>query len=171
MVISVVASALHVSIPLAVVAAGLLLSTQSFEKDGTVEYTKYLEQIWGVMDELLNTILFVMIGLQMVIMKFSPVFLWVGLAAIIILLLARALSIFFPVMFVRRSLSLDYNSITILTWGGLRGGISVAMALSLPASAYRDLILTGCFCIVVFSIVIQGLTLNKVVNRLVANTA
>ncbi|KLT64355.1 sodium:proton antiporter [Pedobacter sp. BMA] len=171
MVISVVAGILHVSIPLAVVAAGLLLSSSSLEKHGTTDYNVYLEKIWSLMDELLNTILFVMIGLQMVIMKFDLIFLWIGLAAIVILLLARALSIVFPVITVRRSLKLDYNSITILTWGGLRGGISVAMALSLPASPYRDLILTGCFCIVVFSIVVQGLSLNAVVNRLVTKPA
>ena len=167
MVISVFAGILHVSIPLAVVAAGLFLSSRSFQKDGTAEYNVYLEKIWGLADELLNTILFVMIGLQMVVMKFNSIFLWVGLVAIVILLLARALSIVFPIALVRRSLKLDYNSITILTWGGLRGGISVAMALSLPASPFRDLILTGCFCIVVFSIVFQGLTLNGVVNKLV----
>ncbi|MCX2475327.1 sodium:proton antiporter [Pedobacter sp. MC2016-05] len=169
MSISVIAGILHVSIPLAVVAAGLLLSSKPFFKQGTPDYNKYLEKIWGLMDELLNTILFVMVGLQMVLMKFSMVFLWVGLGAILILLLARALSIVLPVIFVRRSLRLNYNSITILTWGGLRGGISIAMALSIPASSYRDLILTGCFCIVVFSIIVQGLTLNTLVNRLISD--
>ncbi|UKT64953.1 cation:proton antiporter [Pedobacter mucosus] len=167
MVISVISGILHVSIPLAVVAAGLLLSSKSISKEETSEFNQYLEKIWSLMDELLNTILFVMIGLQMVIMKFNLAFLWIGLAGIVILLLARALSIIAPVILVRRSLKLDYSSITILTWGGLRGGISVAMALSLPPSSYRDMILSGCFVIVVFSIIVQGLTLNPLVNKLV----
>lgn len=131
----------------------------------------YLERIWKLLDDLLNTVLFVLIGLQMVTVSFHASYFIVGALAILLLLVARAISIFLPVALVRRSLRIKYNSILILTWGGLRGGISVALALSQPNSPYRDLILTGSFFIVVFSVLVQGLTLNKVVNRLVSDNA
>jgi len=164
--ISVIGNLLHVSIPLAVVAAGLLVGSRSFSKDPSHSAEEYLNRVWGLMDELLNTILFVLIGLQMVVVPFSVNYLFIGLFAIVTLLIARLMSIFMPVFLLRRSLRLQYNSIFILTWGGLRGGISVALALSLPLSPYREIILAGCFFVVVFSIVFQGLTLNKVVDRL-----
>lgn len=165
--ISVIAGLLHVSIPLAVVAAGLLIGSRNFSRDAAHPANQYLEKVWQLIDELLNTILFVLIGLQMVSMSFPLNYFLTGLVAIVLLLLSRLLSIFLPVVFLRRSLHLQYNSIFILTWGGLRGGISVALALSLPESPYRELILTSSFVIVVFSILVQGLTLNKVVNKLI----
>ncbi|TWR30964.1 sodium:proton antiporter [Mucilaginibacter pallidiroseus] len=167
MVITAVGAALHVSIPLAEVAAGLLVGSRSFSKRTDFKVEEVLGKIWGLMDDVLNTILFVMIGLQMVTITFSDNYILIGVIGILALLLARALSIFLPVVFLRRSLNMEYNSILILTWGGLRGGISVALALSLPGSPYRELILAGSFFIVVFSVVVQGLTLNKVVNKLV----
>lgn len=165
--ISVIGGLLHVSIPLAVVAAGLLVGSRSFSKTTELPANEYLERVWKLLDELLNTILFVMIGLQMVTIAFTMNHFWIGIAATAILLVARALSIIMPVALLRRSLKLAYNSIIILTWGGLRGGISVALALSLPRSNFRDMILAGSFCIVIFSVVVQGLTLNRVVNKLV----
>jgi CPA1 family monovalent cation:H+ antiporter len=165
--LSFLAGMLHVSIPLAAVAAGLVVGSNPLSKTDDQETDAYLERIWKLLDDLLNTVLFVLIGLQMVTVSFHASYLLVGALAILILLIARAISIFLPVALVRRSLRLKYNSILILTWGGLRGGISVALALSQPASPYRELILTGSFFIVVFSVVVQGLTLNKVVNRLI----
>jgi CPA1 family monovalent cation:H+ antiporter len=167
MIISAVGSFLHVSIPLAVVAAGLLIGSNPFSKDEESKVDEYLEQIWKLFDELLNTILFVLIGLQMVSVSFVSAYFLAGGLAILILLAARLLSIFLPIILLRRTLRIQYNSMLILTWGGLRGGISVALALSLPLSPYRELILTASFCIVVFSIIVQGLTLNKVVNKLI----
>jgi CPA1 family monovalent cation:H+ antiporter len=164
--ISAVASAMHVSAPLAVVAAGLLIGSHCFNRNEAIPQIEYLEKVWSLMDELLNTILFVLIGLQMVTITFSINYLLVGGLSIIILLIARALSIMLPIMFLRRRLLVKYNSILILTWGGLRGGISVALALSLPDSPYRGIILASSFFVVVFSIVVQGLTLNKVVDKL-----
>jgi CPA1 family monovalent cation:H+ antiporter len=167
MIISAVGSLLHVSIPLAVVAAGLLIGSNPFSKDVDSKVDEYLEQIWKLFDELLNTILFVLIGLQMVSVSFISTYFIAGGLAILILLGARMLSICLPIILLRRTLRIKYNSILILTWGGLRGGISVALALSLPLSPYRELILTASFCIVVFYNIVQGLTLNKVVNKLI----
>jgi CPA1 family monovalent cation:H+ antiporter len=169
MCISVVGSLIHVSIPLAVVAAGLLVGSHPFrKKTASVALSDYLEKIWKLTDDVLNTILFVLIGLQMVAVTFSLDYLWVGLIAIVSMLLARAASIVLPIVFLRRTLNVQYNSVVILTWGGLRGGISVALALSLPPSPYRELILTASFIIVIFSVVIQGLTLNKVVDKVIS---
>jgi len=166
MIISLVGSMLHVSIPLAVVAAGLLIGSKPFSDNAESRLDEYLQGIWGLLDELLNTVLFVLIGLQLVMVSFSLDYFIAGAFAIVILLIARMLSIVLPIAFLRRSLHIQYNSVGILTWGGLRGGISVALALSLPPSPYRELILTASFCVVVFSIFVQGLTLNKVVTRL-----
>ena len=163
--ISVAATYLHVSIPLAVVAAGLLIGTCPFGREPSLHLNQYLDRIWSLTDDLLNTILFVLIGLQMVSVTFSVGYFWIGIVAIIILLIARAVSIILPVVFLRRTIKIKYNSILVLTWGGLWGGISIALALSLPASPYRELILTCSFFIVVFSVIVQGLTLNRLVEK------
>ncbi|WP_345332762.1 sodium:proton antiporter [Mucilaginibacter defluvii] len=167
--IAAIAGIFHVSAPLAVVAAGLLIGSHSFNQHESISHSENLERIWSLADELLNTVLFVLIGLQLVSIAVRPDYLLIGVAAIVILLAARALSIVLPIAFLRRTLSLQYSSVAILTWGGLRGGISVALALSLPDSPYKPLILTAGFVIVVFSIVVQGLTLNKFINMLVKN--
>jgi CPA1 family monovalent cation:H+ antiporter len=168
--IAAIAGLTHVSAPLAVVAAGLIIGSHSFKRNEAIAGGEDLERVWSLADELLNTILFVLIGLQLVSIVVRPDNLLIGAAAIIILLVARMLSIVLPIVFLRRTLSLKYSSVAILTWGGLRGGISVALALSLPDSPYKTLILTACFVIVVFSIVVQGLTLNKFINLLLGNS-
>ncbi|MCD8741021.1 sodium:proton antiporter [Mucilaginibacter roseus] len=169
--IAAIAGIFHVSAPLAVVAAGLLIGSHSFNRHESISQSEDLERIWSLADELLNTVLFVLIGLQLVAIAVRPDYLLIGVAAIVILLVARMLSIVLPVAFLRRTLALEYSSVAILTWGGLRGGISVALALSLPDSPYKPLILTAGFVIVVFSIVAQGLTLNKFINILVKKPA
>lgn len=158
--ISLVAGKLHASVPLAVVAAGLVLGTKDFGPRNRAH--KLLVDIWKLLDEVLNTILFVMIGLQLVVLPFLNQYWMIGLISIVCILVARLASIYLPaVVFVRNA---SAGNLMILTWAGLRGGISVAMALSLPASPYRELILGACYFIVVFSVIVQGLTLTKVVN-------
>lgn len=166
--ISVVGALLHVSIPLAAVTAGLMLSNMKLgEQTSSVHLKEMLDKIWGLIDDLLNTILFVMIGLQIVIIPFFSDYWLVSLLSIVFVLVARGLSIAIPTILLRRSLNIDFKKQGILIWAGLRGGISVALALSLPESPYKALLVSASYLIVIFSVVVQGLTLNKVVNRLV----
>ena len=162
--ISVLAADLHLSIPLAVVSAGLFAGNQSINFDSSEHSHQALEKFWQLIDEMLNTILFVMIGLQMVDLPYLDHYWLTGAVAIIIILIARWFSIMLPLTFLRRSLNINYSSVNILTWAGLRGGISIALALSLPFTPYKHIILSGSYFIVIFSIIVQGLTLNKVID-------
>ncbi|GEP88667.1 sodium/proton antiporter, CPA1 family (TC 2.A.36) [Chitinophaga terrae (ex Kim and Jung 2007)] len=165
MVISVLGAMLHVSIPLAAVSAGLILGNTSLGARQSEEMQHYFHNVWSLIDELLNTILFVMIGLQIVIMPYFSHYWLIGLLATLFVLIARALSITVPAAVLKRTLDMNYNSIAILVWAGLRGGISVALALSLPDSPYKETILSASYFVVLFSIIVQGLTLKKVVDR------
>ena len=165
--ISVLANKFHFSIPLAEIAAGLLVGNLSFGKDPSGRMNEFLERFWTLIDELLNTILFVMIGLQIVMMPFLSAYWLVCMAAILVITIARILSVFVPIVFLRRTLDINYNNIGILTWAGVRGGISIALALSIPNNQYKEIIVAGCYFIVIFSIVVQGLTLKKVANYFV----
>ncbi|SDT26751.1 sodium/proton antiporter, CPA1 family [Mucilaginibacter mallensis] len=154
----------HLSVPLAVVSAGLFAGNSSINKDDTENTHHTLESFWELIDEMLNTVLFMMIGLQMLIIPYLDHYWLIGGIAIILLLIARWLSIMLPLTFLRRSLKVNYSSVNILTWAGLRGGVSIALALSLPASPYKYIILAGSYFIVIFSIIVQGLTLNKLID-------
>ncbi|SFW64648.1 cation:proton antiporter [Chitinophaga sancti] len=167
MMISIMGGLLHVSIPLAAVAAGLILGSSSIGAKSNKELQDYLHRFWELIDELLNIILFVMIGLQIVVLPFIGHYWFIGLVAVLFVLIARGVSIAVPSMIMRRSLKTNFNNTAILVWAGLRGGISVALALSLPESPYKKLILSASYIIVVFSVIVQGLTLNRVVNRFV----
>jgi len=158
--ISVIATKIHASVPLSAVTAGLVIGNLNFGKDHPAE--KYLSQIWQLVDEVLNTILFVMIGLQLVLLPFLNNYWEIGLLSILIILISRLISVSIPAFF--RLRKLNFGNLSILTWAGLRGGISVAMALSLPPSQYREVILSCCYFIVLFSVIGQGLTLTKVVD-------
>lgn len=165
MVISVLGAMLHVSIPLAAVSAGLILGNTSLGIRQSEEMQHYFHNVWSLIDELLNTILFVMIGLQIVVMPYFSHYWLIGLLATLFVLIARALSITIPAAVLKRTLNMNYKSISILVWAGLRGGISVALALSLPDSPYKETILSASYFVVLFSIIIQGLTLKKVVDK------
>jgi CPA1 family monovalent cation:H+ antiporter len=159
--ISVVAHELHASIPLAAVSAGLIVGNRSLDKKQASD--RFLSRIWQLLDEVLNTILFVMIGLQLIIMPFLNNYWLAGILSILIILIARLISVTLPVIFQLHKV--NFSILFILTWAGLRGGISVAMALSLFNSPHREIIIASCYFIVIFSIIIQGLTLNKVVKK------
>ncbi len=160
------AAFLHFSGPLAMVAAGLLIGNERFRTTSMSATTElYVDKFWELMDMLLNAILFVLIGLELVALTFSGSYLLAGILAIPIVLLARYLSLAPPVALFSRQLDFAPRTSLIMTWGGLRGGISIALALSLPTFVPRDLFITMTYAIVVFSIIVQGLTVGTLVRK------
>ncbi len=159
--ISLIAEQFSASVPLAAITSGLVVGNKSFGKN--TDSQKFLSQIWQLIDEVLNTILFVMIGLQLILLPFIKNYWLIGILSIFIILIARFLSVTLPALFLLGKKT-KRNNLFILTWAGLRGGISVAMALSLPSSHYKEIILSVCYLIVIFSVIVQGLTLNKLVE-------
>lgn len=158
------ASSMHLSGPIAIVVSGLIVGNHG-RLFGMSEKTRdHLDNFWELVDGILNSVLFVLIGLEILIITFQPNALLAGFAMIPLVLGARFLSVSVPVFLLRFRRSFSPNIIKILTWGGLRGGISVALALSLPADAPRDAILTFTYMVVVFSILVQGLTLGRLIK-------
>ncbi|HJU06330.1 MAG TPA: sodium:proton antiporter [Nitrospiraceae bacterium] len=149
--------------PIAVVVAGLVIG--NYSRSAIADPARdYVAMFWELLDELLNAVLFVLIGLEMLALSFKPHYLQAGLIAIPIVLLARFLSVGAPVRMFRLTHQFSRRATLILTWGGLRGGISVALALSLPEGEARDAVLTITYIVVVFSILVQGLTLGKMIE-------
>ncbi len=161
---------LHLSAPLAVVVAGLFVGNRGRAFAMTEKTREHVDTFWELVDEILNVVLFLLIGLELLVLPIERGWLVAGLLAIPIVLSARWLSVAGIVGPLRRITSQSKGAISVLTWGGLRGGISVAMALSLPASDSRSLILTLTYFVVVFSIVVQGLTLGRVVRSTSGST-
>jgi CPA1 family monovalent cation:H+ antiporter len=160
------AGRLHISGPLAMVVAGLITGNKT-KYEALSERTKdYLGKFWELVDEILNAVLFLFIGLEMLIIRVDSLILLIGGVCILICLLARWLSVSLPVSLMRYRLHFEKNAITILTWGGLRGGISIAMALSLGREMHRNEFVSITYIIVLFSILVQGLTIGKIARRL-----
>jgi len=157
---------LHISGPLAMVVAGIVTGNKSLEK-GTSDVTRdYIDKFWEMMDEVLNAILFLLIGFEMLIIPFNQTLFWLGCVTIVIVLLARFVSVAMPIAVLRFGKAFERNAIPILTWGGLRGGISVALALSLPKSSYSEVFVSITYIVVLFSIIVQGLTIGKFAKKL-----
>ena len=157
---------LHTSGPIAIVVAGLLTGSVLRKHAMSDQTRQSVDDFWELIDEILNVILFALIGLEVLIIPFELQWLWAGLALIPIIVLARVIAVGLPVQLIRLKRTLAPNLVKILAWGGLRGGISVALALSLPAGEPRDLILFLTYIIVVFSIVVQGLTIGPFIKKL-----
>jgi len=158
------ADALHLSAPIAVVVAGLFVGNQGRAFAMTEKTREHVDTFWELVDEILNVVLFLLIGLELLVLRIERGWLLAGVLAIPIVLSARWLSvagIIGPLGWVKAQ---SKGAISLLTWGGLRGGISVAMALSLPASASRSLVLTLTYFVVVFSILVQSLTVGRVIR-------
>jgi len=159
---------LGLSAPLAMVVAGLIVGNDTVRDSAMSDLTEqYVDKFWELMDIMLNAILFVLIGLELLIVDFNPNFRIAGIACIVIVLLSRYVSLFLPVMFFKKRLEFVPHTTTIMTWGGLRGGISIALALSLPETMNRDLFITVTYAVVIFSIIVQGLTVGKLASRLI----
>ncbi|MBW2506407.1 MAG: sodium:proton antiporter [Deltaproteobacteria bacterium] len=159
------AEALHFSAPIAIVVAGLLIGNHGRQFAMSDMTRVHLDKFWELIDEVLNAVLFVLIGLEVMVISFSYSILLAGALAVLIVLAARFISVSVPILMLKKIRTFSPNVIKILTWGGLRGGISVALALSLPAGEQRQLILAITYCVVIFSILVQGLTIGKVVSR------
>lgn len=159
---------LHVSGLLAVVVAGIVTGNKSME-EGMSDITRdYLKKFWEMVDEALNAILFLLIGFEMLIIHFNRALFGLGGIAILVVLLARFVSVAIPIALLKWAKPFEKNAIQILTWGGLRGGISVALALSLPKSAFSETFVSITYVVVLFSIIVQGLTIGTVARKLVA---
>ena len=160
------AQALHVSGPLAMVVAGLLIGNRGRALAMSEKTIQHLDSFWELSDEFLNSVLFVMIGIEVLIIDLAPGFLVAGLVSISMVLAARFISVGVPVQLLKSFRGFSPHAIKILTWSGLRGGISVALALSLPPGEIRDLLVAVTYVVVTFSIVVQGLTVGWVARKL-----
>jgi CPA1 family monovalent cation:H+ antiporter len=160
------AEKLQLSAPIAIVVAGLLIGNHGKLLPMPERTREHLDTFWVLIDEILNAVLFVLIGLEMLVLVFREQHLVAGLIAIPIVLLARFLTVGLPITLMRRYRNFSPNAVKIITWGGLRGGFSIALALSLPAGEVRDTLVAITYIVVVFSILVQGLTIGRLIKRL-----
>lgn len=156
------AESIHVSAPIAIVVAGLFIGNQGRTLAMSDNTRERLDDFWELIDEILNAILFLLIGVELLILTFTNQFMIAGLLAIPVVLLARFICVGVPIKIMRKFRKFSPYATTILTWGGLRGGISVALALSIPENPAREPLLVITYFVVVFSILVQGLTIKKV---------
>lgn len=154
------ADVLHVSGPLAMIVAGIVTGNTGKHHAMSETTREYLDKFWELVDEIMNAILFLLIGLQVLVIPTSASLIITGIITIGVVLLARWISVALPVTLLRRNIKFEKHAIAILTWGGLRGGLSVAMALSLPAEMFRSQFVAVTYIVVIFSIVVQGLTIK-----------
>lgn len=159
------ATAMHISGPIAMVVAGLLIGNQGrlfAMSDGTREH---LDSFWELIDEILNAVLFLLIGLEVLVLVYHTEYFLAALAIIPVVLLSRFISVGIPVKIMKQVRSFSPGVTRLMTWGGLRGGISVALALSLPQGEEREVILAVTYAVVIFSILVQGLTLGSLAKQ------
>ena len=158
---------LHMSGPIAMVVAGLLIGNKGMKYAVSATTRDYIKKFWSLIDEILNSVLFLLIGLEVLLIAKLVDHIGVALLLIPVTLIARWFSVFVPISILSRWRSFTKGAIPILTWGGLRGGIAVALALSLPVNEYKPTILTITYAVVLFSIIVQGLTIKPLVERIV----
>ena len=171
--VSVVATRYHLSGPLGVVILGLYLNKHIKEKDGNGESElamgDYVYKFWHLLDETLNAILFILIGLEIILIfnDFNLIYLFISVIVIFLVVLARYIGVSIPILILSKIKSFDENTAKIITWGGLRGGLSIALALNLPDDMgdVKSLILILTYAVVLFTILVQGLTMEKIVKK------
>ena len=156
---------LHVSAPIMAVCAGLLIGDIGARHGMSEETRKYVDAFWKLIDEILNAVLFLMIGFEVFVVAFEFDLLASGMLAIALALLGRFVAVAVPVLMLKPFGNFSAGVITIMTWGGLKGGISVALAWSLPDGEWKPLILTATYVVVVFSIIVKGLTVTRLAER------
>ena len=169
--VAVVSTRLHFSAPLGVVVLGLFLNQSSKEEEGSEKAMgDYVYKFWHLLDETLNAILFILIGLEIIILfrDFNPIYIILSVITIIVVVLSRGIGVFVPIKILSFFKTFEKNTAMIITWGGLRGGLSIALALNLPDTLGdgKSLILILTYAVVLFTILVQGLSMNKIVKSL-----
>jgi CPA1 family monovalent cation:H+ antiporter len=159
------ASALGISGPLAMVVTGLILGNDGRALAMSDTTRQYVDMFWELIDEILNAVLFVLLGMEVLIVVFTANELIAAGVAITVTLLARLVSVGLPTRLLERGVGLPTGSWKVLTWGGLRGGISVALALSLPPGPERNSVVAFTYCVVVFSVLAQGLSIGPAIRN------
>lgn len=159
-----IAHEMHISAPLAMVAAGLFMGNFSESFKMKSETQDYLIKFWELIDEIMNAVLFLFIGFELLLIKDLNEYLIAGGICVMIVLLARWVAIFIPTKFMAFKYRFSPQTVKVLVWGGIRGGVSIALALSIPVNEYSQIIISITYCVVVFSIIVQGLTIAKVAN-------
>jgi CPA1 family monovalent cation:H+ antiporter len=152
----------HLSGPIAIVIAGLMIGNQGRRLAMSDTTRERLDNFWELIDEVLNAVLFLLIGVEILLIHFLPSYIYSSLLIIPLVIVARFISVGLPVSILRLKNTYSPHTIKILTWGGLRGGISVALVLSLPAGPYREPLIAATYAVVLFSILVQGLTVGRV---------
>ncbi len=158
------ASAMHISGPIAIVVAGLIIGNKGRKHAMSDKTREHLDNFWELIDEILNAMLFVLIGLEVLILTWDTQYLLAGVIMIPVVLLIRFIAVGVPVSILKLSHTFTPKIVRILTWGGLRGGISIALVLTLPAGEHREALLVITYVIVIFSILVQGMTVGKLVK-------
>ncbi len=153
---------LHVSSPLAMVIAGLVIGNYGKKVAMNDETQDYLTKFWELIDEILNAILFMFIGFELLLLPDIEKHIWLALITILVVLFSRMLSILIPYRVFSRNRIYTKGSLIVLVWGGIRGGVSIALVLSLPYNEYKEMLLEITYIVVLFSIVVQGLSIGKV---------
>jgi len=157
-----VSNMLHLSGALAMVVMGLLVGNYKKEKSMSDKTQEYVHKFWELADVLLNAVLFISIAFVLVVIDFEVAYFVIGLISVLIVLLSRLIVILIPKVLLPKMVNFNYKESAIIIWGGLRGGLSIALVLSLPESRGKDILVIATYCCVVFSILIQGLTVGKV---------
>lgn len=165
-----VAHRLHVSGPVAMAVAGLLIGNHGVRFAMSEQTREHVTRFWSLIDEILNSVLFLLIGLEVVAIATDVGHLLIGVASIGLVLAARAASVGLPMLLMSRFSPFTKGAFPILVWGGLRGGISIALALSLPEGPIKETILTATYVVVVFSVIVQGATVGTAAKRFVGIT-
>jgi len=161
------ATALHMSGPIVVVIAGIIIGNQARSTAMSDITRRYLDNFWELLDDILNAVLFALVGLEVVAIQLDWQYAYTGILAIPVVLSARLISIAIPgaALHVIGLMPFQRKLLAALSWGGLRGGISIALALSLPTSPERDLLVTAAYIVVTFSVLVQGLTFGNLIKR------
>lgn len=159
------AEKLHVSAPLAMVVAGIIIGNHGRQKAMSEKMRNEIDSFWELIDEILNTILFILIGLEMMLIKINGIVTVLAIACIFLALIARYISVVFPVLFLKPFYAFKEGTVAMMTWGGLRGALSIAMVLTLREENIKDIFLPCVYFIVIFSIAVQGLTFSKLLKK------